>query len=230
MKKSFSSWAMVLGSFLLLFTTCKKDSADPSVDILDQPEAPVARAGNDTTIYSPVSTYNLNGSASTDPDSKIVAFGWRLFAGPSAVLIDNYNKAKAFVRGLVNVGNYEFELTVRDADGLSSKDTIKITVVAPNCTSALKEFVFKDLPWDYSWIMEIDIYNFYSYLPPGSMLKNIYIKRDSSTDWEIVVPLNWSSPDYGKVHEWDYGNGVLVIYPGKNHEDDTPDIKIEYCH
>jgi hypothetical protein len=76
--------------------------------------------------------------------------------------------------------------------------------------------------------MEIEIYNLLSYLPPNSYIKNVFIKRDSATDWELVVPVDPNSPDYGIKHEWELWNGVLVVYPGKNFTEDTPDIKIVY--
>lgn len=241
MEKRFLSGSFVVFSFLLLFTSCKKDPIDAGFagtgSVGTGPTSggsnngvPIARAGNDTTIYVPFSNYNLNGWASTDPNGTIKSYAWRLVAGPSTVGIDNNNKVKAFVRGMVSLGVYEFELTVTDADGLTSKDSIKITIADPPCNGPAKEAVFKDLPWDHSWIMEIDFFNFFSYLPPNSYLRNIYIKRDGSNNWEKVVCLDYNAPDYGKVHEWEYGNGVLVIFPGQNMTDDTPDVKIEYCN
>jgi hypothetical protein len=83
--------------------------------------------------------------------------------------------------------------------------------------------------------MEIDIWNFFTILPPNSHLKNIYIKRDGPSDWEKVVPDNSiiSNPQF---YTWSYGNNLyggnnlIIIYPDyKNMTNDTPDIKIEYC-
>lgn len=61
--------------------------------------------------------------------------------------------------------------------------------------------------------MEIDIYNLFSLLPQGAFLKSIYIKRESTNTWDLVSPLDWTSPNYGKAHEWSYGNGILVLFP-----------------
>lgn len=123
-------------------------------------------------------------------------------------------------------------MIVTDADKLSAKDTVTVTIIVPKEVPACsdpKEFIFKDLVWDYSWIMEIDIYNFYSNLPANSQIQKVYIKRDNSNEWEPVVYLAESS-GYS-LHTWDYGNGVFVIYPSNNNmEDDTPDVKIEYCN
>ncbi|MCP2044675.1 hypothetical protein L1278_002733 [Pontibacter sp. HSC-36F09] len=152
-------------------------------------------------------------------------------AGPSAVNIkQHFSDVKAYASELSMPGNYDFELTVTDADKLTAKDTVTVTIIVPTEVPACsdpKEFIFKDLVWDYSWIMEIDIYNFYSNLPANSQIQKIYIKRDNSNEWEPVVYLAESS-GYS-LHTWDYGNGVFVILPNQNMEDDTPDVKIEYC-
>lgn len=233
MKKSLPFLALAAFSLAILFTACEKEDDETSVSPVPpkaKAKPPVARAGNDTTIYIPFSTYTLDGWASTDPNSNRVSYSWRRIAGPSVVEITtSSNSSRGHVSGLFNLGVYDFELTVKGTDGLSSKDTVSVTVAEPNCTSVNKEVILKDLRWDYSWMMEIAIYNPFSYLPPNSHLTNIYIKRDNSSVWEVAVPLNWNSPDYGQVPEWDYGNGVLVIYPGKDVTDDTPDIKLQYC-
>ncbi|RNI24521.1 hypothetical protein EFB08_16535 [Rufibacter latericius] len=209
-----------------LFTSCEEKPEDaPTPHII----APVAHAGKDTTLLVPFSTINLTGEGSTDPDSNIVSYTWVKISGPSSVDITNFQSMRAFASNLVNVGTYEFELTVTDADKLFSKDTVKVTVAVPPCTSTTKEVILKDLIWTQPWLTEIQIENPHAYLPPNSYITNFYIKRDSSDKWELIIPLNHNSPDYGLFHEWTYGNKMLVIWPGLNTEDDTPDLKIEYC-
>jgi len=236
MKNNFPFLVMVVSTCLLQLAACKKESAeipnmpDAPDDPVNETKPPIAHAGDDTTIYLPSTTCELDGAASTDPDSNIVSYAWRRIAGPSPVDITHYDKIKAMASGLENVGKYVFELTVTDADRLSSKDTMTVTVAGPSCMGTSQEVVFKDLSWSYAWLMEIDIYDFFTFLPPNSYIKSIYIKRDASSNWEKVVPVDSNSSDYGKVPEWEYGNGVLVIYPGSNRTDDTPDVKIEYCN
>jgi len=230
MKNNVPLLVEIVCACLLLFTACEKDTPGRSDHPLHKPERPIARAGSDTTVYLPFTKCYLDGSASTDPDSNIVSYEWQLLTGPYPASIASYKQSQTTVSRLVDVGNYEFQLTVTDADGLSSRDTVIVKVAGPNCTGGNKEILFRNLSWDYSWIMEIDIFDFFSYLPPNSYIKKIYIKRDGSATWEEVVPSDWSSPNYGKVHEWGYGNGVLVIFPGNNTTDDTPDVKIEYCN
>ena len=241
MKKTCFATSSLFFTFIFLFVACKKDPLPPfqriRIDIpiipfsnpIKPPKAPIARAGNDSTIYLPYTMAELNGFASSDEDGKIKSYNWRMINGPTTVSITYYDKAKTFIRDLEKVGDYEFELTVTDSVSLSTKDTVKITVATPNCTSSNKELFFKDLSWNLAWIMEIDFFNFLSLLPPNSYLQNVYIKRDGSADWEKVVPMNINNPNY-ELHNWEYGNGVLVIYPSNNMTRDTPDIKIEYCN
>lgn len=229
MKRTISAWVTVIISVLLLASACKKELSNRLMHLPKIAHPPVARAGMDTTIFYPFSFYDLNGSGSTDPDSNITSYSWRMLSGPSPVGLTNPDKVKASASGLINLGTYTFELTVTDADKLSGKDTVIISVVAPDCNGANKEIILKDMEWNYSWIMEIDIYNIFSVLPANSHLKNIYIKRDGTSDWENVVPFNAYSPDY-QFHTWAYGNHVFVIFPSNNNiTNDTPDVKIEYC-
>lgn len=232
MKTYLHSSTKVIFTLLLICIACNKEKDSISPNTRTQAIAPIARAGNDTTMHHPYKDYVLNGSASIDLDNNIVSYQWRLVTGPSNVDIKQYHfsDAKAYAKGLTKAGNYDFELTVTDADNLAAKDTVTVTINIPKeepVCSDPKEFIFIDLSWDYSWIMEIDIFNFYSNLPANSRIQNIYIKRDSSNEWEPVVYMGKSSGN--SLHIWDYGNGVLVIFPNQNMEDDTPDVKIEYC-
>ncbi len=93
---------------------------------------PVANAGTDQTITLPTNTVNLNGSASSDPDGTITTYAWAKISGPANGTIANPAQATTAVNSLVR-GVYEFQLTVTDNSGASSKDTVKVTVnPAPN--------------------------------------------------------------------------------------------------
>ncbi|GAB3197671.1 hypothetical protein GCM10027293_12660 [Pontibacter aydingkolensis] len=250
---------MTVFIFLLILAACSKDDAvsplQPGQTIVPPPfapnppppsippppppvsnVAPVAQAGNDTTIHVPFSTYTLNGKAST---GSIVSYTWKLIKSPSQQETINYgtsDKPKTFVDRLVKVGVYEFELTVTNAYNVSSADTVKVTIAEPTCTTANKEVIIKDLKWTHPWYTQISISNVFSYLPANSYIKNFYIKRDKSDQWELVLPWDYNSSIYNGQHTWDYveyfeyGTWVLAIYPGSNTTDDTPDVKIEYCN
>ena len=108
-----------------------KDTVRVTVNpVPNQP--PVANAGTDQTITLPTNTVNLNGSASSDPDGTISTYAWAKISGPASANIANPSQATTAVSGLT-VGVYDFQLTVTDNSGASSKDTIRVTVnPAPN--------------------------------------------------------------------------------------------------
>lgn len=95
--------------------------------------APVANAGNDTTIILPANAANLDGRKSTDPDNNITSYQWTKIAGPSSYSITNAYVVQTQANNLVE-GIYQFELKATDAGGLFAKDTLQITVLS-NATS-----------------------------------------------------------------------------------------------
>ncbi len=90
--------------------------------------APVAIAGNDTTILASATDVILYGSGS-DEDGTIVNYHWSLLAGDS-ITFSNASSAQTTINGL-NAGVYNFELTVTDNEGAMSSDTVSVTVIAP---------------------------------------------------------------------------------------------------
>lgn len=90
---------------------------------------PVANAGPDTTIYLPLDSIQLNASASYDPDGTISQYSWLKVAGPAQYKISNASIINPTISGLF-AGTYQFELTVTDNAGISTKDTVFITVTA----------------------------------------------------------------------------------------------------
>lgn len=90
--------------------------------------APTAVAGEDQVITSVSNSATLDGSASSDSDGTIVAFTWRQINGPGATQFSATNTAVVTISGLV-VGEYEYELLVRDNRGAIARDTVVITVI-----------------------------------------------------------------------------------------------------
>ena len=90
---------------------------------------PIAHAGPDIQVVSAggSTTVLLDGSASRDPDGVLVAYGWSQQAGPSTAIIVSPTAVQTLVTGL-QVGLYQFELTVTDNAGTTARDTILVTV------------------------------------------------------------------------------------------------------
>ncbi|HYC29653.1 MAG TPA: PKD domain-containing protein, partial [Chitinophagaceae bacterium] len=94
-------------------------------------QSPTARIANDVVLQMPVNYTELNGSGSSDPDGNIVFRNWRQVSGPTDAALTNAGNDIATVSNLV-VGEYIFELTVRDDDGATSTATVKVIVKNKN--------------------------------------------------------------------------------------------------
>jgi len=70
----------------------------------------------------------LDGTGSSDPDNSVVSYLWTKISGPNIFNWSNTTIAKPVVQNLVT-GVYGFELQVRDPQGLSSKDTVLVSVI-----------------------------------------------------------------------------------------------------
>jgi lysophospholipase L1-like esterase len=101
---------------------------NPAVVVPPPPvnQPPKAYAGNDITIALPANSVQLSGSGS-DADGTIQSFLWTKISGPQQYSISNPSAAQTTLTNLVE-GKYFFELKVTDNGGLSSTDTLVITV------------------------------------------------------------------------------------------------------
>lgn len=91
---------------------------------------PVANAGPDQTILAD-SSFTLTGSG-TDSDGSIIRYNWKKLEGSDKSRIANENDSVTSVLDLLP-GQYVFEFTVTDNDGLTATDTMVLQVQAkPN--------------------------------------------------------------------------------------------------
>lgn len=112
----------ILLSATFLVTGCKKDEVEPTPD---QTNTLTANAGADQQVQVG-ETVKLDGSASADSKGVPLTFQWTIAAKPakSTAAIASATTAKpTFVPD--EVGDYELELTVSNANG-TSKDKVKI--------------------------------------------------------------------------------------------------------
>ncbi|MDQ3903770.1 MAG: discoidin domain-containing protein [Thermoproteota archaeon] len=91
--------------------------------------APVANAGPDQIVNSG-SLVTLDGSASHDPDGDPLTFAWTQTSGPSVMLSNSGTSKPSFTSpsNLATDTLLIFNLTVSDGRGLSSTDSVQITV------------------------------------------------------------------------------------------------------
>jgi chitodextrinase len=131
---SLSLTGLVAGQYIYQLTVTDNNGATGSAQVkvtVVAPAnniAPVANAGSDQRITAPVSSVNLNGSASYDPDGTITAYSWVLISGQGSIIISNANTATPSVMGLVP-GAYVFQLTVTDNSGATNAAQVAVTVL-----------------------------------------------------------------------------------------------------
>ena len=108
------------------YSSESRDTVSLTVNNL-QNNAPIANAGNDTSINLPAHGYQLDGTASTDIDGIITSYQWRQISGPQTLQLTNPNNAITTFNNIAE-GSYAFELLVTDNNGDSGKDTINIHI------------------------------------------------------------------------------------------------------
>jgi len=125
--------ALVAGTYVFELTVTDDKGATAKDQITVKVNAavnkpPVANAGDDITITLPISTVQLDGAASSDPDGDIKSYSWAKISGPAAT-IATPDAVSTAVNGLV-AGTYVFELTVTDNSNATAKSSVTITVNA----------------------------------------------------------------------------------------------------
>ena len=131
----FAAFFMIVS---IVFAYCKKNIEQAPVNppVINLP--PIARAGPDqsfTVSFCPEKAIaDLDGSGSTDPEGTPLIYIWRKVSGPEGSLFTRISGGKTTV---VNIppAEYAYELLVRDAGNLTSRDTMLISV-----KPALKEY------------------------------------------------------------------------------------------
>jgi len=88
---------------------------------------PIATAGQEQIIILPTDSVLLDGNSSSDADGSITKWLWTKISGPASFNIVTPSESITKIKTLT-LGDYQFELTVTDNDGLSAKDTVKVIV------------------------------------------------------------------------------------------------------
>ncbi len=232
---------------LWLFSGCKKEMADPMVpiamEIVKQNAAPTANAGLDQSIILPINETVLKGSAS-DPDDNIKSYKWEQVGGPSFCIIQNGETLTPRILNL-EIGAYEFELTVTDSAGLFDKDKVMVNVATPDSLSQAindsvsqvitvseTEFIITNLQWIFPWYSNLRVDQFHTLVPLNTPI-SVFIKRDNSDIWVNVppsVPYNDTAEYVFSVYTTPDGVGYQstldIVYYGLDTKD-TPSIKIK---
>ncbi len=106
-----------------VFLSCKKDTVQTS--------PPIARAGANLSLTIPSCaekiTAEMDGSNSTGPDVNIISYTWRRISGPAGYILRDSTLVKARLENL-SIGEYAFELIIKDAKNFVARDTMLISV------------------------------------------------------------------------------------------------------
>ena len=102
------------------------DEADITIFPGTVNQAPIANAGSNQTIVSPISTTTLSGSG-FDTDGSIASYSWTQILGPSTTLT-NINSPSLLIENLTE-GIFQFQLTVTDDQGATGSGVAQIVVV-----------------------------------------------------------------------------------------------------
>ena len=89
---------------------------------------PVAAAGADQSANQGA-TVTFDGTSSSDPDGVLSIYQWDITsapAGSTAFLVDSATDTASITADIG--GEYVIELQVEDADGVTSTDTVTLTV------------------------------------------------------------------------------------------------------
>lgn len=89
--------------------------------------APIAIIQGDSVYDLPLSSIEIKGSASYDPDGTIRSYSWRMLNAPSGATVYNSSRPIVQVSGLA-AGSYKLELRVTDNKGQSAASTLSFII------------------------------------------------------------------------------------------------------
>jgi len=127
-----SVYGLSAGSYVFQLTVTDNSGATATDQVQvtmtqTQTKTVIANAGVDTSIQYPATLAILNGTQSSAVNTNITTYSWKQLSGPATAQIVTPDSV---VSGVLNleVGVYEFELTVGDDQGNTSTSTVKVTV------------------------------------------------------------------------------------------------------
>ncbi|MEO7991019.1 MAG: PKD domain-containing protein [Chryseolinea sp.] len=97
-----------------------------NINVVIKKAVPIANAGSDQQIVSPISEAILQGIG-TDADGTIISYAWTQSSGPAAIIV-NPTLPTITVSQLTTTGEYVFLLTVTDNDNQKGLDYVKVIV------------------------------------------------------------------------------------------------------
>ncbi|MEQ3695878.1 MAG: PKD domain-containing protein [Pseudomonadales bacterium] len=121
-----------LYTFQLLVSDGSLTSSPSTVVLSSADQPPTANAGSDQSVTSGTQV-SLDGSQSIDPEGSVLSYQWDFISlpvGSGAQLSDSANVQPTFTADVA--GDFVVQLTVTDANGQTSRDTVVIRDTSKN--------------------------------------------------------------------------------------------------
>jgi len=204
-----------LGVWLFITVSCdKNDEPELTLPGAIPNTVPTAMADEDIFVFSPDNSVILQGTAE-DKEHEKISFEWKMVKSLSAATIENPNIFKTRVSNL-DTGEYEFELTAKDARGLSGKDTIKVLVAVKPVNEFISNSLKAECPMGCYVKVKIDIP-----LPPTYKVYVQYAQKP--TNWYETIDVKNNSSTANNL--FGISGDLLWIY---SNFDDMQAVKIVY--
>ncbi|XP_052763495.1 dyslexia-associated protein KIAA0319-like protein [Mya arenaria] len=116
--------------FSLRVTDGSGQMSEADIHVYVKPEEntpPVAITAVTVEMSLPLDSILLDGSNSTD-DQKVTSYLWQQIGGPTTLVIRDSSEMVTEAAGEIKVGKYEFKLTVKDVEQLTSSATLTVQV------------------------------------------------------------------------------------------------------
>lgn len=153
---------------------------------------PTVNAGPDRQITLPTDSLIITASASDD--EAVVSYQWVQISGP-VVSLGGANTASLSLSGLP-AGNYTFQITVTDNDGLTGTDSVNVQVITPNQlpvaeagNNQLVDISIYDAQLDPTYDVNLVSGNIYRYKLSANAIQNIKNLFDSGGQNGVEIKL-----------------------------------------
>lgn len=229
MKHNFFILCLLTSNLLIISVGCERETLTRRISSQIYPPPPppppyqpiYADANKSITIELPMNFCILNGDA-YGPGRNGASYKWEEISGPASYFLETPDSLKTKVSNLEK-GIYQFQLTVTTNTGETSTDIMTLKV--QDASSSNKQIFFCDLNWSCPFGCSIMLGDISLYMPAGSNYA-IYIRREFSSNWEVVVPDSTSSNARYVYSIW---NGAVTVFDNSYIDaTDHPEIKIVF--
>jgi poly(3-hydroxybutyrate) depolymerase len=104
----------------------RRQNGSSSTPVSEPNQAPTVNAGSDITVGIASGNASITASAN-DSDGSIVSYSWTKISGPAVSMWNTGAATMNLSNFAASGGTYEFQVTVRDNDGATATDRVRVT-------------------------------------------------------------------------------------------------------